>query len=294
MGQLVTPKVYWVGHTSINDAEILQYLKDSGNDDFWQSIVEARTGGLSDAEIICSLFAKLCYKSLTLGKNQNITRVRDITDNLKGCFDVGHGSIFEHINFNFIITDCSRVFTHELVRHRIGTAFSQNSGRYIRLDQIDLVYDPCLEPVKEDILETIAYLEHKYAVMTEKLNLESIKDFTTKKKLTSAMRRIAPNGQSNEIGFTVNLRSLRHTIMLRTNRHAEWEIRVIFANIYLILKDKYPLIFYGAKEEVVDGILEITNMKMQPYEKSSAQHLQDISTEEIEAELALRQKERLS
>lgn len=288
MGKLVTPEVYWVGYTETNDSEIQRYLRDSGNDDFWQSIAEAREAGITNAEILCSMFAKLCYKSLTLGKNANITRVRDISDNLRGCFDVGHGSIFEHVGFNFVIRDCSRVFTHELVRHRIGTAFSQNSGRYIRLDEIDIIFDPILEPVREDFRDIQHYLEQKYAMMVQKMGLDKMTDFAKKKKITSALRRIAPNGQSNEIGFSVNLRSLRHTIMMRTNRHSEWEIRLVFANIYHQLKLHYPTIFHGATETVVDGITEVNGMRMQPYEKTAEILLSELSDDQLEAELARR------
>ena len=266
MSKLVTPKVYLVGQTEVNLDEITKYLDDSDNTDFLKSIEEAQVAGISTAEILCSLFAKMCYKSLTLGQNKNVTRIRDIKDNLIGCFKTGHGSIFEHISFNFIAADCSRVFTHELIRHRPGMAYSQNSGRYIRVDEIDIVFDPILEPVKDDIIETIDFIEKKYKEIEDKLNINNIKDFELKKKLTSALRRIAPNGQSNEIAFTANLRSLRHLILVRTSRHAEWEIRVIFEQVYKIMKEKYPLMFADAREEVVDGIIEVSGMKMQPYE----------------------------
>lgn len=285
MGNFVKPKVYWVGYSEMNDSGVMRYLKDSSNEDFWESIQAAREGGLTNAEILCSMFAKLCYKSLTLGHNANISRVRDIEQNIRGCFDVGHGSVFEHINFNFVIADCSRVFTHELVRHRIGTAFSQNSGRYIRLDSIDIVFDPILEPIRGLCMEKQKYDEDWYTRAVEGMGLEGMKSFSKKKKTTSALRRFAPNGQSNEIGFSVNLRSLRHTIMMRTGRAAEWEIRLVFEQIYFLLKDKYPTIFHGAREEVVDGIVEITGMKMQPYEKNSEMLLSELSDEQLEEEL---------
>lgn len=291
MSELVTPKVYLVGQTEVNKEEILRYLKDSQNEDFVISMDAASIAGLSGSEILCSLFAKLCYKSLTLGKNANVTRIRDVVQNLKGCFDVGHGSIFEHISFNFIITDCSRIMTHELVRHRVGTAFSQNSGRYIRIDNIDLTYDPILDPVRSEIEELIRHIETKYKEMSEKLGLNSIADFATKKKLTSALRRIAPNGQSNEIGFTINLRSLRHTIMLRTNRHAEWEIRYVFAEIYKIMKEKYPLMFHDAKEQMVDDVMEISGMRTQPYELSARECIDNMSIQELAAEFTRRSQE---
>ena len=88
-----------------------------------------------------------------------------------------------------------------------------------------------------------------------------------KKKITSALRRLLPNGQSNEIGFSCNLRTLRHIVQLRTSRYAEWEIRLVFNQIYSLVKEKYPLVFYKAKEEKVDGSLEVSGMKLQPWEK---------------------------
>ena len=285
MGKFVEPKVYWVGYQNINEAEVRRYLKDSGNEDFLQSMGAAWKAGLTDAEILCSMFAKLCYKSLTLGHNENISRVRDIEDNIRNCFDVGHGSVFEHVNFNFIIADCSRVFTHELVRHRVGTAFSQNSGRFIRLDEIDIVFDPILEPIRDFCLEKQTYDEEWYKRAAEAIGLKDIKNFTQKKKITSALRRFAPNGQSNEIGFSVNLRSLRHTIMMRTGRHAEWEIRKVFEQIYLLLKHAHPTIFHGAREEIVEGIIEVTGMRMQPYEKTDDVLLSELTDEQLEGEL---------
>lgn len=322
--RFVTPKVYWIGFTEIRDDAINQYLDDTGNADFRISVQEARSQGLSNAEILCSFFAKLCYKALSLGKNSNVSRVRDIPSNLEACFNHGHGSVLEHVQFNFVIADCSRIFTHELVRHRIGTAFSQTSGRYCRLDSIPIVWDPVLDPVKElwasqlDSTEATVYLTEcklglrkppesrpdapadfyfgecvlgngqTEAALAGKWVPDDSFDFTKRKQITSAIRRIAPNGQANEIGFSCNLRSLRHMIMMRTGRFAEWEIRVVFEQIYLLLKEHYPMIFYGAKEEVVDGIIEVSGMQMQPYDKTAEMVLSEMTDEQIEAYLESR------
>ena len=102
-----------------------------------------------------------------------------------------------------------------------------------------------------------------------------------KKKLTSAIRRIAPNGQSNEIGYSVNLRSLRHTILMRTARVAEREIRLVFNKIYGCLKERWPLMFHGATEVLVDGIPEISGMKCQPYEKAADMVMEEMTDEEL-------------
>jgi len=254
----VKPKVYLVGYTNVNFDALKEYLKDTNQTEFLQEIYKASAEGLDPGEILCSFYAKACYASLTNKKNKNITKTRSIYDNIIGILDSGHGSVIEHCQLNFMITDCSRVFTHEMVRHRVGTAFSQTSGRYVRTDTLKVVIDPILEPAYDLVEEARLYLEGWYKQIEERLEIDKVKDFDTKKKLTSAMRRMLPNGQTNEIGISLNLRSLRHTIETRTSRHAEWEIQYIYNQIYKIVKKKYKAMFFDAKEEEVDGLLEIT------------------------------------
>ena len=252
----VEPKTFLVGVTGITGG-LKEYLEYSGNKEFLETLEQAKEEGLSDGEILCSFYAKLCYKSLTLGKNLNVSKIRDIESNLIGCFESGHGSVFEHCFLNFITTDCSRVFTHELVRHRVGTAYSQTSGRYVAIDSIDFIVDPLLiqdEECDKAIQDHILATEKLAAFLRDKL-IKDGDDFGKKKKVTSAIRRIAPNGQANEIGFSMNIRTLRQTIVARTSTHAEWEIRKIFCQIGDIIESKWPLMLYGLnKIDTKDGL----------------------------------------
>lgn len=266
----VTPKVYFLGMPSVDLTGLLTYLRDTEQQDFIADWDEAKSRGVSDSEALCSFYAKLCYKSLVLGKNENISSKRSIWDNFLGILDSAHGSVLEHMNLNFVCTNCSRVLTHELVRHRAGWAYSQTSGRYCRPgpDGIDFVHDPILDPVADDIKETLAYIEERYQSMVEKMGLNQDKvSFDRKKKITSALRRILPNGQANEIGFSINFRSIRHFLQTRSSRHAEWEIRCVAAQVYDIVCERFPLLLSDAKVEVVERYAEITGMKIQPYEK---------------------------
>lgn len=260
MNKLVTPETYFVGATALDLSEIIRYLHDTDQEEFLGEITEAIKEGLNTGEILCSFYAKACYASLTNKKNKNISKTRSIYDNLLGTIESGHGSVFEHCTLNFMITNCSRVFTHEIVRHRVGTAFSQTSGRYVRSDELKLVIDPILTPLIEDdsIEEIRSFIEAWYNNAVRKLKLDNMKDFNVKKKLTSALRRLMPNGQSNEMGFSCNLRTLRQTIEARTSRHAEWEIRLIFNQIFDRVKEKYPAIFADSKFEIIENLREIT------------------------------------
>lgn len=300
----MSPKTYLIGYTQVDFDGLMSYLKDTDQEAFGDVFEEATKNGISSGQALCSFYAKLCYKSLVTGKNANITGVRDIESNITGCFDTGHGSVFEHCWLNFITTDCSRIFTHELVRHRVGTAFSQTSGRYVALDEIKMVLPPELQTGEEvtdrliqntisDLgtrtVDSVKYLRElliergdvcpecegdvqNYIETTvpipdtcpecQGVGRVPIKDFTRKKKITSAIRRFAPNGQVNEIGWSCNIRSLRHMLEMRTSRHAEWEIRVVFNQVSDIIEERFPLMLYGGKCTTVDGLKEWTGLKV--------------------------------
>lgn len=270
MAETVTPKVFLVGFSTIDRAGLEAYLRHSGNEAFLEMVEDALAKGLDPGEVLTSTFAKLCYASLSPDKNKNLSGVRDIASNLLGVIDAAHGSVFEHVSVNFIVTDCSRVLTHEIVRHRVGTAFSQTSGRYVRTDTLRFVADPVLRQhgvvTEAEEFELLAILEAYMKRAGRRIELAAA-DMDTKKRLTSAARRFLPSGQANEIAVTLNLRALRHTIMLRTARAAEWEIRKVFEQIYRLVKDRYPLMFHDALEQEIGGALEVTGMRTQPYER---------------------------
>lgn len=317
----VEPEVFLLGYTTVNTQGVVDYLEASGNEEFLETLDQAQKSGVEPAEALISLYAKLCYKSLTLGHNDNLSRIRDIKNNIEGIFKQAHGSVTEHVGINFVVTNCSRVFTHEQVRHRVGSAYSQTSGRYCAISpgSLQVVWDPILEGCEDLAIQQIKNTERLIYLMecqkglripppdhpdapadkwynnytyepevtdeAERLKWQWIRnpdaDFNRKKKLTSAFRRFAPNGQSNEIGMSLNIRTIRHTILMRTSRYAEWEIRKIYESIYRLVKDKFPLLFADAREEVIDGIVEVTGMKMNPYDKDIAEY----SNLELAAEL---------
>jgi len=91
----------------------------------------------SDAGAICGMNAKRCYLSFEPGLNPNVTRVRkDWHEYLTNVVASGHGSVIEHASYTYAIEGVTRVCEVELVRHRVGTAYSIQSGRYVRYDDV--------------------------------------------------------------------------------------------------------------------------------------------------------------
>src|SRR3990172_12935234 len=54
---------------------------------------------------------------------------------IQGVMESGQGSTIEHIVFTFGISGVTRTLSHQLVRHRAGVAFDQQSQRYLDYKQ---------------------------------------------------------------------------------------------------------------------------------------------------------------
>lgn len=243
----VTPSVFLVAKTSA--IEIDDYLKSIGAP-AW--VPDDRISG---GENLVEAAGRMCYRSwepFNTNKpdatNPNVTRVRKgNAAYLEHILETGHGSVLEHASMTFILKDVSRVVTHELVRHRAGCAYSQESLRYVRLTDIKASIPDCFATNPEALAlftSTIEHLEFVQSQLAEifKSDLNGT-DFARKKELTSAFRRLAPIGLATSITFTANIRALRHIIRQRTALAAEAEIRLVFKMVAEICKDVYPNFF---------------------------------------------------
>jgi len=234
------PKVFLVGETKVNRSEMDRYLASVGGDD-WE------TDAASDSEYLVEAMGRLCYRSWKPGLNANVKKVREgNAPYLKNIIASGHGSVLEHTVSNWIFADVSRVFTHEMVRHRAGTAFSQESLRYVRLTDLGLWLPPEMQdPQLIELFEvTFKSLEEIQLKMAEHFKLDDPSgNFAFKKKITSAMRRLAPIGLSTAIGVSFNMRALRHVIEMRTAESAETEIRLVFDQVAKVSVGRWPALF---------------------------------------------------
>lgn len=250
--KITTPKVYLIGSTTIDREGLANYLRETGNEAF----MDILTG--VDSMDICSFYAKLCYKSLTLGHNANITRIRDIESNFINCIETGHGSVLEHASLNFVAENVSRIETTEQIRHRAGQAISAESGRYVMPDWFR-VWVPTViakNPAATQIfIEAMEKAECAFHSLSDAL-LKDCKTFAEKKEATSAARRVKPLGAGETLGFSLNLRSIRHIIQMRTSRHAEEEIRIVFNQVAQIILMKIPLLLQDMASETVNGHTE--------------------------------------
>jgi thymidylate synthase (FAD) len=158
----------------------------------------------------------------------------------------GHHSVLEHASATFRIKGASRVFTHEMVRHRLMSP-SQESQRYVHYGS--------RKPFEVVLPESVADggFEEKYLGMSGecyRLYQEMVDAGVPKEDA----RYILPGGITSEIVVTANFRELRHIFSIRCVERAHWEIRRICLDMLKIMKNEAPIVFRDFKIDEEKGV----------------------------------------
>ncbi|HEV2815474.1 MAG TPA: FAD-dependent thymidylate synthase [Solirubrobacteraceae bacterium] len=238
-----TPTVHLLARPSLDLDGMRAYLERVGGAGWLDRRLDE--GGASAAELLVEFAGRACYRSWEPGLNPNVTRVRtDQREYFENILSSAHGSVLEHATYSFALRDVSRVFTHELVRHRAGSAFSQESLRYVRITDIGFRIPPVLEPLRSQVVSLVEQLEELQASAATELGIDDEGvPFAAKKEVTSALRRLAPLGLSTDIVWTANVRTLRHVVEMRTAPGAEEELRLVFGRVAEVMTHEAPGLF---------------------------------------------------
>ena len=252
--RLIQPRAYLIAATELRHEAVKEWLKSLGG----LKVLDTMSG--SDPEQLIELAARRCYKSFDVGLNPNITKIRtDSGEYHENILKQRHGSVLAHAHVTFAFEDVSRVYTHEVVRNSTGNDLSQESLRYVRLNDIPFWIPPEIvadEWAFNKFCEWVKTMEGWQKELAEHFQIEQMKDFNRKKKLTSVFRRVAPMGLATGIVVTFNIRSLRWIIEQRTSRHAEHEIRIVFNDVAKIATKEWPYLFQDFHSEEYDGVTE--------------------------------------
>jgi thymidylate synthase (FAD) len=241
--KFVQPHVYLIGETKIDFPQLREMLSALGGATALDWLSKTESSSKSEGELLTEVAGRICYKSFGVGLNPNITKIRkDSREYIENTLAKGDGSIFEHSSCTFAFLNVSRVFTHELVRHRVGVAISQESLRYVRPTSLGFWLPPELQDKKGEVKAIVESIEENYRGLEAAYNWDEM-NFEVKKRITSALRRVAPDGMSTSIIWTANHRTIRHVIAMRTDESAEVEIRYVFDKVARIMKDRFPLIY---------------------------------------------------
>jgi len=223
-----------VGYSQVDEGEVERFLDDHGAS--WSTDTEV--GG----ERLAEMAGRLCYMSFGKGRKTN-------NEYLGHILEVAHGSVLEHSCWNFVITGVSRSFTHELVRHRAGFAYSQLSQRYVDESDAEYVEPDCIadDPELHRIwLDAVVQAHDAYVKLVDGLanKFADHPERTMRRKMArQAARSVLPNATETKIFVTANARALRHFIELRGTPDADVEIRAVAVQMLEILQEKAPNLF---------------------------------------------------
>lgn len=254
---ITEPIVYVVGRSAIDGPAVQQFLDDQ--EAAW--ITDSENG----TELLSELAGRLCYMSF--GERQGRKSNRDYLANIIG---LEHGSVLEHVVWNLIITGVSRSFTHELIRHRAGWAYSQLSQRYVDESTSDFVEpdiinaDPELHAIW---LHAVTTSHDAYRQLSEGLSARIERDHpdwkarNKRKMAREAARSVLPNATETKIFVSANARALRHFVEYRGAADAEPEIRKVAHAVLRVMREEAPSIF-GDYEmiERPSGVVEATTI----------------------------------
>jgi len=250
--RLTRPVVIKLAETKVNWDGVKQMLRElavsqSGASRFLE---------MSDSgETLIELAGRMCYRSFEVGLNPNVTKIRsDSTEYFANLLQKGDGSVAEHGSVSFAFLNVSRVMTHELARHRVGVAISQESLRYVRLRELAFwIPDELSEEQKGAMARAFAEAETAYHSLEDSVQWDKLR-IDKKKRITSAIRRVVPDGIATHVIWTANHRTLRWVIEMRTDPAAEVEIRMVFDQVAQICKRDYPLLYQDfVRTELPDG-----------------------------------------
>lgn len=248
------PDVFVVARPSLDLSGLRGYLDSVGGTSWLDLRLEESGNDPNPGELLVEFSGRACYRSWKPGLNPNVRRIRtNQREYFANLLRSGHGSVLEHANYSLAFRNVSRVFTHELVRHRAGSAFSQESLRFVRLSDIGFRVPPALERVQDQVIAIVERLEEFQVSAAGALGIDDDGvPFEVKKEVTSALRRLAPLGLSTDIIWTANVRTLRHVIEMRTAAGAEEELRSVFDTVARLMLTEAPGLFQDF-QQLEDG-----------------------------------------
>jgi thymidylate synthase (FAD) len=210
-------------------------------------------------EVLIAKAAKLCYSPVGIEQMNESMDNESTLKFIDMLMSMGHESPIEHVAFTFAVEGVSRSLTHQLVRHRIAS-YSQQSQRYVKLDQFEYVIPPEIESdskAKEIYTAAMESSQKAYSELADILKGkyldEGMKLGEAEKKAIEDARYVFPNGCETKIIVTMNVRSILNFFRHRCCNRAQWEIRELALRMLKLLKQVSPSIFTHAGPSCMGG-----------------------------------------
>ena len=244
-------RVYLIAWSQFDEKAFQAFLEH--HDATWR-----RSDHATSNEELVEVAGRICYMSF--GERQSR---RNNVEYITHLIAMGHESVLEHASWSFVLTGVSRAFTHQLVRHRVGVAFSQLSQQYhdeseatfVRPTLIDgsprarAAWDRALAAARAAYREIIQALDAGTATPAHGDETRELR-----RALRSAARGVLPSATETTIVMTANARALRHFLTVRGAIAGDEEMRLVAAEVLRLLQNEAPALFADFRiESLPDG-----------------------------------------
>jgi thymidylate synthase (FAD) len=139
-------------------------------------------------------------------------------------------ALMDHVVYMFEIEDCSRVTTHQLVRHRVAS-YDQESQRFSAATREGIVTPPSIQSNEAAFKAFDEALKTVYSAY-EKMAAAGVPK--------EDARYILPSAIKTKLVMTLSAKSLMHMVWQRTALQAQWEIRELAVTLQNLAREATP------------------------------------------------------
>ena len=188
---------------------------------------------LEEPEDLIEFAGRWDYGPASIGKFGTVEDIipRWIASGEESMVEMGDATVF---------IECSRVVSHEIVRHRIAS-YQQESQRYVRY-QDESPEDLFIRPPEFD--SDMDRVEFERAC---RVSLDVYKKFIADGGKKQIARYVLPNATRTRLIMKANFREWRHYLKLRCHKSAQPEMQDIAWQIHDQLVAKFPKSFGDIK-----------------------------------------------
>lgn len=199
---------------------------------------------LRDQLLRIEKIGRICYQS----KRKPITQ-ESAAEFISMHIKRGRERVIEHSSLTVLFHNCSRGFTHELVRHKLAS-FSQELTESTRdvdysknkeVPDLDTLKLTRIIPLLRDPNEIFS-LESGGQISALNM-LSQIRGLRKSSWFSEDARQILPTSIKVDIGMTANFREWRRVFEMMTQKTARWEIRGVMLKLLEEIKEIVPPVF---------------------------------------------------
>ena len=200
--------------------------------------------------------ARVCYSTksmLELEQEWKETPDEKRTGLIIGLIDRGHRTTYSHVSLSFVLV-CSRVVSHQVVRHQVGVTIDQESQRYVPYESGFRYIQP--EGVDDNLFKKLMENAHdQYMSLYKEYRMRGL----GKRESAELARYVLPSAISTRMVCTFSLAALIHLNNVRVKGETgrpQGETQIVCADMIKLAMEAEPWlkpVLENKKEEIKAG-----------------------------------------